>query len=164
MIVSKQNHGNLIFRFFDNGLIIAVGFSDAMSSKSQTFIPVELYRKVFDKKLKPNQLTVLLAMLRYGNYGENIFPSEGRIAHDTNYSIKTIPLILKELVDLGVLIRNGKTKFGTVIYSIDLDVLPDKEPYLTKKQKLQKLSQQNARPNYFSESENTYFDDDDIAF
>lgn len=107
-----------------------------MADKKGRFVPVELYRELFTKELKPGHLLVLLAMITYGKGGENIFPSVARIAYDTNYSEKNIPLILKDLEKIGALVRVGKSKYRTISYRINLDSLDYKPRFVSKKQKL----------------------------
>lgn len=127
---------------------------------NKRFIDSDSYRKVFDKKLKPNQLTVLLVLLSYGI--NEVFVSVGRIAHESNYSRKNVLIILRELKNLEVLIRKGKTNFGTIIYSIDLDVLPDKPKYEGIRQKRRNASKSYEPLNEYVPPRND--NDDDIPF
>jgi len=128
-----------------------------MADKKDRFIPVGLYRELLTKELKPGHLLVLLVIISYGKDGELIYPSVARIAYDTNYSEKNIPNILKGLEDIGVLIRVGKTKFGTIIYKIDLDVLDYKPQFVSKRQKLRNQFQLDEMKQIEPEESCDYF-------
>lgn len=128
-----------------------------MADKKSRFIPVELYRELLTKELKYGELLVLMIMATYGKDGEDIYPSEARIAYDTNYSEQNIPHILKSLEKKGALIRAGKSKYKTVIYRINLDALDYKPKFVTKKQKLRDQSSSAKEEN---SKLNTSFDSD----
>jgi hypothetical protein len=107
-----------------------------MADKKDRFVPIGLNRELYTKELKPGHLLVLQAMITYGKNGEDIYPSVARIAYDTNYGEQNVHLILKDLKRIGVIVRVGKSKYRTITYRINLDVLNDKPPFVNKKQKL----------------------------
>jgi Helix-turn-helix domain len=128
-----------------------------MAVNKDRFVPVDLYRELFALKLKPNHLLVLIVMSLYGRNGEEVYPSVARIAHETNYSEKNIPIILKELEKEGVLVRCGKTKFGTIKYKIKLSGLEYKPDFVSKRQKLRNESFL-VKHDVFDPLENDIFD------
>ena len=74
-----------------------------------------------------------MVLLAYSDFadddGGSVFPSRGRIAWKTGYSRRQVVRITKTLVELGYMTEVDSTKWGTVVYRINLGALPDLPPY-----------------------------------
>jgi hypothetical protein len=83
---------------------------------------MELVRKAH---LEKGHKSVLLAMANYASPdGSRVFPGAARLARDTDYSVRWVRKLRKDLVEMGVLVvAQPATWDKPAHYRIDLDVL-----------------------------------------
>lgn len=86
---------------------------------------------VWESELERSHKFVLLAYADHADdEGGGIFPALGRIAWKTSYSIRQVRRITRELEAAGIMIEEGKSKYGTTVYRIDVTALPPLPPYV----------------------------------
>ena len=91
---------------------------------------VKVMGVVWESDLPQREKFVLLAYADHADHmGNNVFPSVGLIAWKTGYTTRSIQRITKTLLDKGILIDEGKSKYGTNKYKIDAELLPKLPQY-----------------------------------
>lgn len=91
---------------------------------------VKVMGAVWDADLGRYEKYILLAYADHAEHdGSSVYPSVGLIAWKTGYSERQVIRITKILVKKGYLIHYGESKFGTNLFRIDLESLPQREDY-----------------------------------
>ena len=94
---------------------------------------VRMMSKVFGLAIDSGKKLLLLALTDHADDdGHNCWPSVGYLVWKTSLSDRHVRRMLKWLRDEGVLVpvaREGGGRQRSVIYQIDLDPLPTKEPF-----------------------------------
>lgn len=90
---------------------------------------VKIMGQVWEKDLPQNKAWVLMAYADHADHdGNNAFPAIDLIAWKTNYKPRQVRRIVAELRNDMILVPQGHTPGGVVIYSIRLGHVRDKAP------------------------------------
>jgi len=93
---------------------------------------VKVMGQVWDADLPRPEKYVLLAYADHAAHdGTNIYPSVPRVAWKTGYTERSIRKITGDLVEMGILVPDGKRKSGVNKYRLDVSALPSRPEYGT---------------------------------
>ena len=87
--------------------------------------------KVYESGLDKSQKAIALAYADHAHDdGSHIYPSVEYMAWKTGYSRRSVQMITKQLVDIGVLVPEDKDgPNGTNRYQMDFNNLPVRKPF-----------------------------------
>jgi hypothetical protein len=86
---------------------------------------------VWESDLTRAEKMILLAYADHADdEGGSVFPAVNRIAWKTGYSRRQVQRVTQGLVAYGYMSEVGKSRFGTIVYHINLDHLPALPPYV----------------------------------
>lgn len=86
--------------------------------------------RAWDLDLPHNQLLVLLALADHADHeGNNVYPSLGLVAWKTGYSEQQVRRVIRQLIDLKILIVVSKSPGRAIKYKINIDAGTMKEVY-----------------------------------
>ena len=92
---------------------------------------VKLITQAFGLDVQPNLKLLLVALADIANdEGDNVYPSVAFLVWKTSLSERTVRYMMKQLRESGALIpleREGGGRRRTVVYRLDLEVLPAQE-------------------------------------
>lgn len=96
---------------------------------------VKVMTRVWESNLPRDEKYITLCLADFGNdEGDSIYPSIGYIAYKTGYSETQVKAILRKLraegiITVGFAGSPNQSKYGTNLYKINLDRLPERPPY-----------------------------------
>lgn len=88
---------------------------------------INILNQVWEADLARPMAWVLMAYADHADYfGRNVHPSIELVAWKTGYSPRQVQRITRDLEDAGILVRQGITKYGPVLWDIDMSKVPKK--------------------------------------
>ena len=91
---------------------------------------VEQYKLAWEADIPEGEKIILLRLADFADPdGDRVYPSIGRIAHDTGFAERHVQRVLKKFKTLGVIQENGWSEYGTKVLSLHIEVFPKRKPY-----------------------------------
>ena len=91
---------------------------------------IEQYKLAWERDIPEGEKIILLRLADFADPdGHRVYPSIGRIAHDTGFTERHVKRTMKKWRDKGVLVDLGFSEYGTRKYKLNMDKLPTRPKY-----------------------------------